>query len=31
MEEATANHTFQNKEKEIVDKTLLWLCGFNVS
>jgi hypothetical protein len=25
MEEAIANHVFQNKEKEAIDRTLLWL------
>ena len=25
MEEATANHVFQGKEKETIDRTLLWL------
>jgi alpha-beta hydrolase superfamily lysophospholipase len=27
MEEAIANHVFQGKEKEAIDKTLLWLRG----
>ncbi len=25
MEEAIANHVFQGKEKEVTDRTLLWL------
>ena len=25
MEQATANHTFQSKEKEIIGRTLAWL------
>lgn len=31
MEEAIANHVFQGKEKEAIDKTLLWLASFVVS
>jgi hypothetical protein len=27
MEEAIANHVFQGKEKEAIDRTLLWLEG----
>jgi pimeloyl-ACP methyl ester carboxylesterase len=31
MEEAIANHVFQGKEKETIDRTLLWLKGLVVS
>ena len=31
MEEAIANHVFQGKEKEAIDRTLLWLRGLVVS
>jgi hypothetical protein len=31
MEEAIANHIFQNKEKEIINKKLLWLQGLITS
>ena len=31
MEEAIANHVFQGKEKEVIDKTLLWLHGPSAS
>ena len=27
MEEAIANHVFQGKEKEAIERTLLWLHG----
>jgi hypothetical protein len=29
MEEAIANHVFQGKEKETIDRTLMWLSGLN--
>jgi len=31
MEEAIANHVFQSKEKEAIDRTLLWLQRLVVS
>jgi fermentation-respiration switch protein FrsA (DUF1100 family) len=31
MEDAIANHVFQGKEKEAIDRTLLWLRGLVVS
>jgi len=31
MEEAIANHVFQGKEKETIDRTLLWLRGLSMS
>jgi hypothetical protein len=31
MEEAIANHVFQGKEKEAIDRTLLWLQGLSKS
>jgi pimeloyl-ACP methyl ester carboxylesterase len=31
MEEAIANHVFQGKEKETIDRTLLWLQGLSTS
>jgi len=31
MEEAIANHIFQSKEKEAIDKTLFWLHGLSAS
>jgi hypothetical protein len=31
MEEAIGNHVFKGKEKEAIDRTLLWLRGLAVS
>jgi pimeloyl-ACP methyl ester carboxylesterase len=31
MEEAIGNHVFKGKEKETIDRTLLWLWGLGVS
>jgi fermentation-respiration switch protein FrsA (DUF1100 family) len=31
MEEAIGNHVFQGKEKEVIDRTLLWLHGLIAS
>ena len=31
MDEAIANHVFQGKEKETIDRTLLWFQGLVVS